>query len=223
MRYALEQKGLNETELARLTGHSQQAINFIASGKTTNPRNLAKIASALEVTEAWLRYGSENGTPAGSQPPMITGGSFPDRRAARSSAAEAHQGFAMPADLNDLPVYGVPAGMDGIELDLSDPVAFTGRPPMLYGNKRGFAVYMNGESMSPRFDHGEMLWIDPVQPPQIGDYVLTVTKDGFAIPRQLVASDAETITLLARNDDRESTEQRANIRHIYKIVGSRAL
>ncbi|KXJ56559.1 MAG: hypothetical protein AXW12_00570 [Thalassospira sp. Nap_22] len=223
MKYALEQKGLNETGLARLTGHSQQAINFIASGKTTNPRNLAKIAAALEVSEAWLRYGSENGAPSGSQSTLIKGGSFPDRRTSLSSAAEANQGFAMSADTNDLPVYGVPAGMDGIDLDMSDPVAFTGRPPMLYGNKRGFAVYMNGESMSPRFDHGEMLWIDPVQPPQIGDYVLSVTQDGFAIPRQLVAVDSEKITLLARNEERESTEQRDRIRHIYKIVGSRAL
>lgn len=223
LKYALEQMGINETELANRIGNSQQAINFIVSGKTTNPRNLAKIAAELGISEVWLRYGTGSPDDKQSTAPAIKGGSFGNAAKLRVGTDEAPSRFAHPSEINDLPVYGIPAGMDGIELDLTDPVAYTGRPPMLHGNRRGFAVYMNGESMSPRFDHGEMLWIDPVQPPQVGDYVLVVDTNGFAVPRQLTEFKSETITVLARNDETESIRTRKDIRYIYKIVGARSL
>jgi transcriptional regulator with XRE-family HTH domain len=230
LRYSLERKGINESELARRVGRRQQTINFIASGVTENPRNLADIAEALDVDAGWLRYGTGQPDIAGSgssKGSVIKGGSFPTRSEPQRRGADdpatsfSHQGV----DLNNLPVYGTPhdLGDDRIHLDMKEPLSFTGRPPMLLGNPRGFGVFMVGDSMSPRFDHGEMFWVDPVQPAQIGDYVLAVFRDNSAIARQLVASGTEAVTLLARNTDTESSYQRGEIKHLFKIVGSRAL
>jgi|GEM_PF-2432559 len=222
LKNALKDRGISESRLAEMVGASQQAINFIANGTTKNPRNLGKIAKALGVNEAWLRYGSQGGD---SAPEEMTR----PRTVAQSELFAAYpakpvaRDDLLAASINDLPVYGTPAGMDGITLDTETPQSFTGRPPMLIGNNRGFAVFMIGESMSPRFDHGEMLWIDPVQPPQIGDYVLVVDQNSFAIPRQLLAIKSDAIELLARNDETESSVKREDIRHLYKIVGQRAL
>jgi len=222
LKSALKDRGISESRLAEMVGASQQAINFIANGTTKNPRNLGKIANALGINEAWLRYGSQSGD---NEPEEMT-----RPRAIRQSdlfatypAKPVARDDLLAASINDLPVYGTPAGMDGITLETESPQSFTGRPPMLIGNNRGFAVFMIGESMSPRFDHGEMLWVDPVQPPQIGDYVLVVDQNNFAIPRQLIAIKSETIELLARNDETESIVKREDIRHLYKIVGQRAL
>lgn len=222
LKSALREKGISESRLADLVGASQQAINFIANGTTKNPRNLAKIAAALGVSEAWLRYGSQSGdtAPANGQRPQTVNQSD---LFAKHIAKPIGRDDLLASSINDLPVYGVPQGMDGITLKMDEPQSMTGRPPMLIGNKRGFAVFMIGESMSPRFDHGEMLWIDPVQPAQIGDYVLVVFQDHFAIPRQLTAIKADTIELLARNDETESSFLRDEIRHLYKIVGARSL
>ena len=48
-----------QKELAERAGTNQAVIQKIENGKSLRPRNLDDIAMALDVSPAWLQYGSE--------------------------------------------------------------------------------------------------------------------------------------------------------------------
>ncbi|MBK5143365.1 helix-turn-helix transcriptional regulator [Budviciaceae bacterium BWR-B9] len=55
-----EQLGLSQKTLAEKIQVSQQSINKIESGQTRSPRNLDKLAEALDVSPQWLLFGDES-------------------------------------------------------------------------------------------------------------------------------------------------------------------
>ena len=50
---------LTQTELANRAGATRVQIQKIENGKTIRPRNMERIATALEVSQAWLLFGYE--------------------------------------------------------------------------------------------------------------------------------------------------------------------
>lgn len=48
---------ISQNELAKLVGFSQASLAWIESGKTRNPRNIDRIAKALDVSKEWLLIG----------------------------------------------------------------------------------------------------------------------------------------------------------------------
>ena len=60
LKKALEDSGVTQAELAEHIGISQQAVQFICSGKTKHTKHLGKIAQRLGVTQEWLAFGSAN-------------------------------------------------------------------------------------------------------------------------------------------------------------------
>lgn len=67
IRIARSTRGLNQSELGRLTGLTSQAINMIESGQTKSPtpENLFNIADALQVDARQLVFGSETAASSG--------------------------------------------------------------------------------------------------------------------------------------------------------------
>lgn len=57
VRYAREQKGFTQEELAKAAKTSQQVIAKIENEQTKRPRNIEVIAHALEQSPAWLQFG----------------------------------------------------------------------------------------------------------------------------------------------------------------------
>ena len=81
----------------------------------------------------------------------------------------------------DIPVYGTalgaPATFDGVaieqtHLDQSEVINYFSRPSALSGRKDVYAVYIQGSSMAPRFQEGEVAFVDSKRPPLVGDDVL---------------------------------------------------
>lgn len=60
LKKALEDSGVTQAELAEHIGISQQAVQFICSGKTKHTKHLERIAQRLGVTQEWLAFGSTN-------------------------------------------------------------------------------------------------------------------------------------------------------------------
>lgn len=58
LKYARSRKGFTQEELAKMTNTSQDVIQKIENGKSLRPRNIEKIAKALDVSPAWLQFGS---------------------------------------------------------------------------------------------------------------------------------------------------------------------
>ncbi|MDM8056555.1 XRE family transcriptional regulator [Klebsiella aerogenes] len=62
LKFARENKGLSQAQLADMIGLSQQSVAKIENGETLQPRKIKEIAKALDVSQKWLQLGiEENG------------------------------------------------------------------------------------------------------------------------------------------------------------------
>lgn len=147
------QKGWTQAELARRAGVSQQVIGDIESGRTIRPRQLHEIAAALGTTIEQLdpeRYNRPAVEPA-------TTPIYGER---------------------DLPIYAAAEGGDGAMIITFDPIAFTLRPAPLIGVKGGYGMYVVGESMSPAYDPGDTVLVNPHLPATPGRDCVFFHSDG---------------------------------------------
>lgn len=62
-----KKRGLTQFELADSSGVSRDVIAKIETGQVYQPRGLAQLAEALEVTVSWLQFGEAPLTPAERQ------------------------------------------------------------------------------------------------------------------------------------------------------------
>jgi SOS-response transcriptional repressor LexA len=118
--------------------------------------NLASIAEALGTTEAFLLRGDE---------------APPPRSDVRAADVNLPPSAAMP---NDVPVLGTAAGshIRGAFQITTDPVDWVRRPPALMGSKNAYALYIEGSSMVPEHNPGDLRFVHPDRPPRPGDSVV---------------------------------------------------
>ena len=91
-------------------------------------------------------------------------------REVEPSQQEAPATAVMP---RDIPVMGVAVGGEHTDFSLNGAVVdYARRPPGLAATRGIFAVYVVGSSMSPRFEEGEMIYLNPNRPPIAGDDVV---------------------------------------------------
>lgn len=65
--------------------------------------------------------------------------------------------------------------------------------PVTHGENT-FAVRVNGESMSPKFEHGEVIFCDPSVQPNNKDYVIAkLTDNNEATFKQLIIEDGQSM------------------------------
>jgi phage repressor protein C with HTH and peptisase S24 domain len=88
---------------------------------------------------------------------------------------------------DDLPVYGTALGgsSGGAEFLMNgDAGLYVGRPDKLTGRNDVFALYVQGDSMEPRFFEGELIICETRRPPSVGDFVVVEMKetvDGYRV------------------------------------------
>src|SRR5258708_38198563 len=71
-----------------------------------------------------------------------------------------------------LPVMGaVKGGAEGFFFNEGEAKKYVVRPPALAGVSNAFALYVDGESMEPRYYAGEMLYVNPNRPVTRGCFV----------------------------------------------------
>jgi len=86
-----------------------------------------------------------------------------------AAVADLPSGGLMP---RNLPVYGCArGGVDGSFEMNGQGMDYVERPPSLAGARNAYAVYVQGDSMSPRFEAGWLLHVNPNRPVRRGDNV----------------------------------------------------
>ncbi|MCA0201889.1 MAG: hypothetical protein LCH56_13815, partial [Proteobacteria bacterium] len=108
--------------------------------------------------------------------------------------------------------------------DLGRAPLKTQRPPFLINDPHAFALLMPDESMMPRFDAGDMLYVSParVLEGEKIDVVAERAEGGFIVGSLLSAtSDAVRLTTLSPRT--RETFTRSKLRGIYRIVGVQRL
>ena len=125
-----------------------------------------------------------------------------------------------------LPIIGLPAPGDDERILVDDqPHGDIVAPPQLEGVDEARAVYVRGRSMEPRYYPGEVVYLNPLRPPNPGDFVfLTVREPGFAAAvgyiRQYVGQDLVHIRALALSPKHEHLVAKEDLVGITTIVGS---
>jgi phage repressor protein C with HTH and peptisase S24 domain len=117
-------------------------------------------------------------------------------------------------------------GPDGWSLWNGEVIEMTSRPPNLAGAAQAYAVYVVGDSMEPRYHSGELVYVHPGRPVDVGAYVLVQVKpahDGDApraVVKRLLRRSATKVTLEQFNPRKTIELKTSDIISIHRVVGS---
>lgn len=121
----------------------------------------------------------------------------------------------------DLPVIGaVKGGADGFYFNEGDAKEFVVRPPTLAGVANGFALYVDGESMEPRYFAGEILYVNPNRPITRSCFVAVEMQDGRGMIKQFLRRSDDLIQLRQFNPPKDIRLPTRDVKRIYRITGS---
>ena len=212
IRQKLDELGLSMKEVSEAIGKNHAYLQqFLERGVPhrlpEEPRE--RLAQVLGVADAQLKEapGASSGREAAIRGPL--------RRLSPTNP------------LDRIPVLGIAeGGEEGWSLWNGDVVDYAARPPSLAGAPNGYATYVVGSSMEPRYHPGEMIFVHPGKPVAPGNYVVVQVKpkaDGEpprALIKRLVRRTASKITLAQFNPERSFDVALKDIVSIHRIVGS---
>jgi phage repressor protein C with HTH and peptisase S24 domain len=200
-------------------GHGAQAalaqlLGIGASGmsKRVNGQQPITVAEA-ELIRRWLGETAPRGKGSATQ------------QAAAGAARDPAQALAPLPRLGrqDLPVWAAAqGGEEGAMLITTSPVEWIVRPRELEVAD-AFAVFLIGESMSPRYDHGDQLFIHPHRPPRPGDDCLFIRQQDdtsfFGLAKTLLRATAGKWHVRQFNPQKDFDLDRRQWTRAWKIVG----
>lgn len=121
----------------------------------------------------------------------------------------------------DLPIMGaVRGGSDGFYFNEGEPKEYVRRPPLLEGVANAFALYVDGDSMEPRYFAGEILYVNPNRPVTRGCFVAVELADGQGLIKQFLRRDDNQVLLRQFNPAKEIPIPASQVKHIYRITAS---
>ncbi len=121
----------------------------------------------------------------------------------------------------DLPIMGaVRGGTDGFYFNEGEPKEYIRRPPLLEGVANAFALYVDGDSMEPRYFAGEILYVNPNRPVTKGCFVAVELADGQGLIKQFLRRDDHQVLLRQFNPSKEIPIAAGQVKHIYRITAS---
>lgn len=108
----------------------------------------------------------------------------------------------------------------------NEPIGATEMAASLVGVPSGFALYMVSDSMQPKYDVGQLLYIDPTRPAGVGDYALLKSRadengvSKYAIRRILEVTD-DHWKVKQFNPEKTQTFSKKEWASAFKVVGAR--
>lgn len=156
--------GLTQEKLAAKVGVTRVAVSHWERGEADpNGRYLNDLAAALGVSVGWLVTGKEEEGGTYSQPGLGEKGAF-----GNVEPAVIRQGRRIPI------LSYVQAGQWREMCDQA--TAFDGNVEYVSASVDigpcGFGLWLRGDSMTPLFNEGDLVIIDPDEHPRPGDYVI---------------------------------------------------
>lgn len=135
---------------------------------------------------------------------------------------------APPMGRRDVPVFGKAQGGDGGVFEFNGEVlGWEDRPPMLEGVSSAYAVYVDGDSMYPRYKAGETVWVNPNKVPAREDDVIIQLRpitEGDA-PRgfikEFVGWRENKLVVMQHNPSGEISYERWEVLSVHPIVFSK--
>ena len=216
LRQALKLRAVDSVaSLARATGLDEGRINQQLAKNALSTEDAPRIAEYLKISAAWLLTGE-------GPPPDLAAANLDEPRMAANAVLPPEQPVGIVGE-RDLPVYGAAQGGEGMTVD-PHPIEWVKRPAPLVSVAKGFAVYVVGDSMSPAYEQGDMVFVHPGLPVGRGDDALLVSVpaaggDWTAIVKRVTGWTERNWKLLQFSPRREFDAPRANFPQAYRIVG----
>ncbi|HEY4254602.1 MAG TPA: S24 family peptidase [Roseomonas sp.] len=207
----LAETGLTLTELARRAGVSSTTLTRFMNKDVKHTLSMSTLGK--------LSVASGVGVPMGI--------SLPGAAVAAPRPAEALVVPRRGEMAQDLPVYGTAQGANGegaFIINMGGQVDRIRRPPGLAANRDAFAIYVEGDSMEPRFEPGEVVVVDPNRPVRPGDDVVLLLESPEpgrppkAYIKRLVRRGAERILVKQYNPPREMEFPTAAVQKIFRVM-----
>jgi len=136
---------------------------------------------------------------------------------------------APPQGPNDVPLMGVAYGGDDGDFTFNGEVAgHVKRPPGIAGLRKVFALHVLSDSMVPRYDPGEVIYVGD-RDPVIGDHVVVECfpdkgeTAGKSYIKKLVKRAGSEIVVEQYNPPKLLTFDRYAIRHLWRVIPVREL
>ncbi|MET3512767.1 phage repressor protein C with HTH and peptisase S24 domain [Pseudacidovorax sp. 1753] len=217
MRIALEgPPKRTQAALAKACGIKPPSVSAWLSGETKSVEgtNLVNAAAFLGVNPKWLGEGLG---------PMRTGEQTSSSRLAAAPQVEVEEAPTLRSRVA-VPLVGeVKGGHDGYLEETQYPVG-VGEGFILYptSDPQAYALRVRGDSMHPRYRHGEFVVVEPSHEAQPGDDVVVRCHDGRKLLKEFGWQRQDEIQLRSINDGFEPmTLSLAEVASMH-LVGGRA-
>ena len=145
--------------------------------------------------------------------------------AAKGNVASRRHAAPMESAVSELPVLlTTTSGVDISTQKFAQAPLTTPRPPFLDSDPGAFAILMPDQSMSPRFDAGDMLYVSPSRALE-GDRldVVVERKSGGCVIGSLVGISADAVRIATLQPRARQSIARDKTRGIYRVVGVQRL
>ncbi|MCX4025078.1 helix-turn-helix domain-containing protein [Endozoicomonas sp. SM1973] len=138
--------GLTQEQLARMVNVSQAAIHKLEEGRTRQPRNILDLASALKCQPEWLLHG-------GDEPVILPV-------------------TPISAPIGLYPIISWEQASQWPNISTNQLSLLEHLPCGVQCSEQAFILEVQGISMEPIFQEGEMIYVDPQVEPKSGKYVV---------------------------------------------------
>jgi len=217
LRQARKQRGRVMRELAEHLGVNVAAVgNWEGGQNLPSHENLLSVAEYLGVDATALGRGEVTFLDSSKQP-------------APSDAEFVSPGGPAALGPMDVELMGIAVGGDDGDFTFNGEVAgLVRRPPGIAHLRNVWALHVLSDSMVPRYDPGELIYVggrDPVP----GDHVVIETfpeegeKNGKAYVKKLVRRTASEIIVQQYNPEKELVFDRYSIKHLWRVIPYREL
>jgi transcriptional regulator with XRE-family HTH domain len=202
IRARLSQRNISAREVSRRAGFNVGYVGDLLEGRSKNPdlNRILRLADALEVPVGHLTGEIDiDATPYATEPEVV---------AALQVGAT-------------VPLYAARIAMNNPWVPVEwKPLENVQTLPNLRTTEGAYAVAVFNDLNAPRYFLGETIYVSPVAPIRVGDFILACDQDGRCSIGRLasVDSDSATWTLLANNET--VTASLADLKSFHKVVGS---
>ena len=207
--------GLTLQKLADVIGTTPQQINRLERGdRRLTTEWMERVASGLDVHPTELiaddaDIALRSGLTTTADTPVIPG-----------NAGLRVRELPAQGDM-DLPVFGTArGGSDALLFNDGEIVERVTRPSLLSGATQAYAVYMTGDSMEPRYQALELLYVNPARPVTKDCYVVVQKTNGEAIVKRFLRRSDHVVVLEQLNPPEEIQISAEEVLAVHRIVGS---
>jgi transcriptional regulator with XRE-family HTH domain len=222
---AIDRKGITARTLSGLINANHSYVSQLLSGKGGVPSasRIAALARELDVSVDWLTGDSNQREPIRSEVTVLDG-PVSWRGPAPDLPPVPLVGTGDCATISFEDQSGNMLEIERCSFDADHTVRMIARPPALAGARDVYAIYFHGESMLPRFEPGDVGFVDPRRPAGPGDYVLVQLNSGqdddvvSVLVKRLVRATAKELILEQFNPPATFTVPRARVARYHRIL-----